>query len=47
VNQQPLGGSLDVIEIKESSSYDPKSITKIDETIYDLNKHKTIQEHID
>ena len=43
---EPLDGSLDVIDIKETSSFDPKSITKIDETIYDFDKHKTISEHI-
>ena len=46
-SNKPLDGSLDVIEIKETSKFDPKSITKIDETIYDLEKHKTINEHID
>ncbi|MBQ6280405.1 MAG: site-specific DNA-methyltransferase [Mycoplasma sp.] len=43
---EPLDGSLDVIDIKETSSFDPKSITKIDEAIYDFDKHKTISEHI-
>ncbi len=43
----PLGGSLDVIEIKETSSSDPKSIDKIDETVYELEKFTNINKKIE
>ncbi len=43
----PLGGSLDVIEIKETSSSDPKSIDKIEETVYELEKFTNINKKIE